>query len=443
MKQLTAILVAFCLLCCLLAGCGNTAGSTSAAPAASGSADAPQSAGNEQQEPVEITYWFNEDNEGTHARMLLDRWNEYCGGRIKLNLEPIPANSYYDKLITAISTGTGPDVFLMWPSYLPTLVDMDALVDLTDAFADWEYMDQVSQVMLDTAHGGYEQLYSFPRSAVVMYLYCRSDMFKAAGLEYPTTLEEFYEACEKLTADTDGDGVTDVYGFGMRGARNGNQMWSSFVLNAVPDGDYYDAQMQPQMLKEQIVAANQNYIDIYKNGWAPPTSPTDGFGEISQNFKSGVTAMLYHHIGSSAAMKEALGENVVAVPVPAAADGTRYGVMEVTNLAVNAASPNPEAAIEFIQWLSSPEIQDIVCTELQQVPWMESVQNMEKYAEDPFFAASIDSLKFSHPVPTNAEFTPFSEEIWPQTFQRALTGEITSQEMMEILQDTLTIKNAS
>ena len=435
MKRFIAILVALSMLCCMLVSCSSTSAlEESTSPSGTSGKTATE-------DPIEITYWFNEDNEGTHAKMLLDRWEEYCGGRIKLNLEPIPANSYYDKLITAISTGTGPDVFLMWPSYLPTLVDMDALVDLTDAFSDWEYMDEVSDTMLETAHGGYEELYSFPRSAVVMYLYCRADMFEAAGLNYPTTMNEFYEACKELTMDTNGDGTTDVYGFGMRGARNGNQMWSSFVFNAQPDGDYYDTEKQPQMLKDEIIAANQKYIEIYKNGWAPPTSPTDGFGEISQNFKSGVTAMLYHHIGSSAAMKDALGENVVAVPVPASEDGTRYGVMEVTNLGVNAASQNQEAAIEFIQWLSSPEIQDIVCTELQQVPWLESVQSMEKYSEFPLFEASIDSLGFSHPVPTNAEFTPFSEEVWPQTFQRALTGEITSQEMMEILQDTLTIKD--
>ncbi len=436
MKKFVTVALCLSMLATSLAGCGaNSSSGVSEAGAATAQTDGT--------EPVEITYWFNEDNEGTHAAMLLDRWNEYCGGRIKLNLEPIPASSYYDKLITAISTGTGPDVFLMWPSYLSTMVDMGALVDLSDAFSDWEYMDEVSDVMLETAHGGYEELYSFPRSAVVMYLYCRSDMFAEAGLDYPETMDEFYEACEKLTQDTDGDGITDVYGFGMRGARNGNQMWSSFVFNSRPDGDYYDDNQVPQMLAEEFIEANQKYLEIYQNGWAPPTAPTDDFAEISQNFKSGVTAMLYHHIGSSAAMKEALGDNVVAVPIPAAEDGTRYGVTEITTLGVNAASENQEAAIEFIKWLSSPEIQDVVCTELQQVPWLESVQSMDKYSQDPFFSASIESLSFSHPVPTNAEFTPFSEEIWPQTFQRALMGEIDSQQMMQILQDTLTIKETN
>lgn len=435
MKRTLATLLALSMLAGTLTACGGASASSDAPvsqAASTGDSAAPS-------EPVEITYWFNEDNEGTHAAMLLDRWNEYCGGRITLNLEPIPASSYYDKLITAISTGTGPDVFLMWPSYLSTLVEMDALTDLSDAFADWEYMDEVSDMMLETAHGGYEELYAFPRSAVVMYLYCRTDLFEEAGLAYPETMEQFYEACEKLTADTDGDGTTDVYGFGMRGARNGNQMWSSFVFNSLPGGDYYDDNAVPQMLNEQMIAANQDYMDIYLNGWAPPTAPTDGFSEISQNFKSGVTAMLYHHIGSANAMKEALGSNVIAVPVPAAADGTRYGVTEVTTLGVNAASPNQDAAIEFIQWLSSPEIQDIVCTELQQVPWLKSVQELDHYAQDPFFATSIDSLEFSHVVPTNAEFTAFSEEVWPQTFQRALMGELTSRQMMETLQNTLTI----
>lgn len=120
MKRFIVILVALSMLCCMLVSCSSTSAlEESTSPSGTSGKTATE-------DPIEITYWFNEDNEGTHAKMLLDRWEEYCGGRIKLNLEPIPANSYYDKLITAISTGTGPDVFLMWPSYLPTLVDMDA-----------------------------------------------------------------------------------------------------------------------------------------------------------------------------------------------------------------------------------------------------------------------------------------------------------------------------
>ena len=48
----------------------------------------------------------------------------------------------------------------------------------------------------------------------------------------------------------------------------------------------------------------QDYIDLYKNGYAPETAPNDGFAQVIDNFKSGLTAMTIHHIGSSAQMME-------------------------------------------------------------------------------------------------------------------------------------------
>ena len=49
------------------------------------------------------------------------------------------------------------------------------------------------------------------------------------GIEVPTTYEEFLQAIEKCTMDTNGDGQTDVYGFGMRGATGGQEPWGSFI----------------------------------------------------------------------------------------------------------------------------------------------------------------------------------------------------------------------
>ena len=39
-----------------------------------------------------------------------------------------------------------------------------------------------------------------------------NDMFEEAGPEVPKTWDEWKDAAEKLTKDTDGDGEPDIYG---------------------------------------------------------------------------------------------------------------------------------------------------------------------------------------------------------------------------------------
>ena len=61
----------------------------------------------------------------------------------------------------------------------------------------------------------------------------------------------------------------------------------------------------------------QDFMDLYQNGYTPPTAPSDGFSRLLINFKSGLTAMTIHHIGSSAGMVETFGDDVAAFVFPA------------------------------------------------------------------------------------------------------------------------------
>lgn len=74
-----------------------------------------------------------------------------------------------------------------------------------------------------------KSVYVMPWNTQVLYVYYRPSMFKKVGISVPKTYAEFLEACRKLTQDTNGDGKTDVYGFGMRGAKGGQEPWGSFI----------------------------------------------------------------------------------------------------------------------------------------------------------------------------------------------------------------------
>ena len=425
-----------------MAGCSGGGGSASTEKAAEKTAGAAtekavQDGTEGSQEPIELTYWYWEDEQGTIENMLKDKWEAYAGDRIKVNFESVPSSSFHDKLITAISTGTGPDVFICKPMWAPELYGMGGLMNMEDVFEGWEYADEVDDFMLEQMRAGLDKLYLYPRTTIVMYLYCRKSMFEKAGIDYPKTVDEFFDACEKLTVDTDGDGKTDQYGFGMRGGNGVHYMWSSFVFSALKDKDYYDGEGKASLADEKLAEMNQKYIDLYQNGYVPPSAITDGFSEVLTNFKSGVTAMLYHHIASITTIKETFGDDFEVIPVPTGESGQAFGCQEMTGWAINPNSKNLEAAEEFVKWASSPEIHDVRCEKLQQVPFMSSVQALDKYKNDQAYKVSMDNMLSAHTLPVGPEITTYTEEIWAQTFQRALMGELSSMEMLEQLDKCL------
>ena len=94
--------------------------------------------------------------------------------------------------------------------------------------------DDISDNIYDVmkkAGGSDDSLYLMPWNIQVLYVYYRPSIFKEAGItETPKTYDEFLEDIKKCTMDTNGDGKTDVYGFGMRGASGGQEPWGRFHL---------------------------------------------------------------------------------------------------------------------------------------------------------------------------------------------------------------------
>lgn len=392
------------------------------------------------EETVDVVWWYYEDMDGQVKELFEPMWEAYEGkGNINLIFEHVGQDTYHDKLLPALVAGDGPDIFKMAPSWLPELMGIDAVMQLDDYVKDWDVVKSgdIPGSVMQMAYANQDNLYTMPFTNVVLYLYCRKDLFEAAGVDYPTTLDEFYDACEKLTRDTDGDGAIDTYGFAMRGASGGHNMWAGLVFNAAEGIGYIDAEGNPAFNTPEVVAANQRYIDLFLNGYAPPTSPTDGMKEIMQNFKSGIAAMVCHHVGSSPDLIETVGEdNLVVIPMPTN-NGVQYVPMDPFNIAVNANTKNPEAVMTVLEWICSPEFQSTYCKAVGQVPWLKSVMAEEYFQTNMFQKPSVDSVEAAVAVPVIAPMANFTGQVWPQTFQRALIGEITSEEMIQTLADAL------
>ena len=383
-------------------------------------------------EDTTIKFWFWADNDAYADTMqeMIDDFNATNGKGITVIGQQYPwdGGAYSQNLLTAAIGGGGPDVATFKLTATPSFVGNDLLANLDEFIANWEDKDQINENLYNTMRtaSGTDSIYVMPWNTQVLYVYYRPSMFEAAGVTVPTTYEEFLDACAKLTRDTDGDGKTDVYGFGMRGSNGGQEPWGCFVYAGGGDWEHLDS--------EGAIKGMQDYIDLYTNGYAPETAPNDGFAQVIDNFKSGLTAMTIHHIGSSAQMMELFGDDVAAFVFPAG-EG-QWTSMGDTETVMFESCANKEAAFEWMAYLATGKGQETWCTVTGNVPVAARVQEMEQFQSNPFMKVSIEGAPVAGILPILDTTTEWISN-WPGTIQQALLGQITAEECMKTLQAAL------
>lgn len=371
-----------------------------------------------------VRFWYHFDNPDNPVADLVAKF-EAANPGITVEAENIPWNSYYDNLYTAIAGGNAPDAAMVKLFAQPRLVEMGALEPIDDRVAGWDGKADLQDDLLKINGGPDGKQYYLPVQYVVSYLYYRADLFAEAGLQPPKTCDDFAKAAKALTRDTNGDGQPDIWGFGFRGGKGGYDHWGPFVLSAGAKFEKGGLTSQP------VIAANTWLVDLYRNQKLfPPSAPNDGFQEIIAAFQQGRTAMTIHHIGSSAGMVKALGDKVSAVPVPEC-NGGRWTSYGDESLAVLSSAEDKDAAWKWIAFLASGDANVEFNKATGQLPVTKSGAANWTLHEKRFVDATVQSLPFAHSLPAVSQTADFVNTVWPAAMQRALTGEITPEQMMQ------------
>lgn len=383
-------------------------------------------------EETTIKFWFWADNDEyaqTMQDMIAD-FNATNGKGITVVGEQYPwdGGAYSNNLLTAALGGGAPDVSTFKLTATPSFTSNNLLANLDEMIANWADKDQINDNLYNVmkSASGTDSVYVMPWNTQVLYMYYRPSMYEAAGIELPTTYEEFLTACEKLTRDVDGDGKTDVYGFGMRGSNGGQEPWGSFIHATGGTWETLDS--------AEAIQGMQDYIDLFQKGYAPPTAPNDGFSQVIDAFKSGLTAMTVHHTGSYAQMVEQFGDDVGAFVFPAGKG--QWTSMGDTETVMFESCQNKEAAFEWMTYLATGKGQETWCTVTGNVPVAARVQALPQFQDNRFMKASIEGSPVAGILPVLDTTTEWISN-WPAVIQQALLGDITAEECMQELQATL------
>ncbi|HHV11535.1 MAG TPA: extracellular solute-binding protein [Clostridiales bacterium] len=194
-KKVLATILSFAMVASTLIGCGNadkgtpgTSDATTTAPTAT-EGDTPAASKEDLNGTLTFTIWDNNLNTFIEENDMVAKFQEQYPN-IDIEVEKIKDDSeYWNAMKMRASANQLPDIMFNKPFTLSRFKDY--LIDLssTDACANNE---------LANGYAIDGKVLGIPMTAGYEYVYYWKDMFKEAGVEVPTTWEEFVTAAKTL-----------------------------------------------------------------------------------------------------------------------------------------------------------------------------------------------------------------------------------------------------
>ena len=207
-------------------------------------------------------------------------------------------------------------------------------------------------------NGNGKNILGFPIRGHVQLMFYRRDIFEKLGLKAPGTWDDMVDAGKLITAKTDLSGGAMYYG---KTAGQNLMIWFNYLWGA--GGDLLDAEGQPAFNSPAGVAATQAYIDVMlKHKAAPAASAsfneTDAVNSVAQG-KSAMVPVWWWRYASLVDPKVSTlkPEQVAFAPLPSMPGKPNTTYTNTWFYGINRNSKKKAAAMEFLTWLSQPEIE--------------------------------------------------------------------------------------
>ena len=392
---------------------------------------------------------------------ILSEYTEKTGTEIQF--ESLPSADYRTWLMTQFAADQGPDVYTGiiydmssdyqsgYLSNFKDLYDQESAYDTGKAWKD-TLPDYIRERMYLTA----DDVPGYPTATAVVRIFYNKTMLDQVGAEVPETWADFMDVCQKLKD-------ADITPFAFPNATIGDLSWLWFNNSVC-------SQMDPGIVDE---------LDVSGNGYVELAEICKGMDEgkidfTDENLKASFELMKdfsqywtsdYNGLDQSTAvdmfargevaMVQAMSTKLESVEA-VVGDSFEYGVMPVPEITdethecalgksvilggqpdiifgINKSLEEDEekynAALDFVQYMSSPEIQLRLAEELCRIPLANTVELPEKLAG---FKITEEPLRM-------AWYTGINEKLrnyFHRAGQEYLSDSITVDEFAETMNDS-------
>ena len=373
-----------------------------------------------------INYWhhFTSQAEFAGLKAVMEAFAK-ANPEIVVTQENIPNPEFMAKFTAAVVSGSRPDTTMVTAERLADMLAMEGLIDITARVDGWS---EKSNFPADRWAGISREgkIYGVPAFAFVDWGYYRSDWFEEAGIAGPpTTYAEFVDIAKKLT-----DPAKGRFGFGMRGGAGGQKyvldMMESFGAPVVsPDGTI-------GLDRDKAIEAVKFYAGLFTTEKVvPPSAPGDGYRQIMEAFRTGQTAMVWHHTGSfqeiSAALKPGVEFKTFAIPAGPSARVARLAYLYNALMS----DKNADAAWDWVSYWGQSEPAIALLEKTGYFPANAAVVKDERITSNPLYAPAVETLSFGR-LPANfVGIAGWSEHTVLAAFQKVLIGQMTAEDAVD------------
>jgi multiple sugar transport system substrate-binding protein len=363
----------------------------SLALAASACGGGSSTGGGSNDSPKELTYWAS--NQGASIEVdkkvlqpELDKFEKRTG--IKVKLEVVPWSDLLNRILTATTSGQGPDVLNIGNTW-------SASLQATGALLPWDAknFDKIGgrDRFVDSALGSTgvegQDPAAVPLYSMAYALYYNKQMFADAGIDGPpATWDDLIAAGKKLSKD-------GKWGIGTEGSNPSENVHHAFVFAKQHGADFFTADGKADFTNDGVVAAVKQYVDLMaKDRIIAPGNAEYAQNQSVSDFAKGKTGMLLWQSASANLKSQGMSEDaygIAPVPVQSGTPGAGKQVNSMVagiNLAVFKNSDNLDGATKFVKFMTSDAEQKILNTAYSSIPPVKAAQ------QDPAFNSPANAV---------------------------------------------------
>jgi multiple sugar transport system substrate-binding protein len=344
------------------------------------------SGGGDDSSPKTLTYWAS--NQGRSIQQdqqvlgpELKKFEAKTG--IKVKLEVIGWPDLLNRILAATSSGQGPDVVNVGNTWSASLQATGAFQSFDDATIGkvGGKAKFIPSTLTSTGAPGKPPAF-VPLYGLAYGLFYNKKLFADAGLQPPKSWQELVADAKKLT-----DPAKKQYGVVMEGASYTEGAHFAFMFGRQNGANLFQ-NGQPGFDSPQMVAGVKQYVDLMATQKVvnPSNAEYLNDADMLKDFAGGKAAMMMIQSYAPKGLAEngmKAGEfGVVPIPAP---DPLPPGGHKVSshvagiNIGVFKNTKNKDGALKLIDFLTSPEEQKILDTQLGPLPVVQQAYDDPKF----------------------------------------------------------------
>jgi len=341
---------------------------------------------------------------------------------IKVNVTPIAWDVAHDKLLTSVAGNQTPDVSQMGTTWMGEFAKTGALDEVSDSIdLDSFFESARSTGIVD------ETAYGVPWYVETRLLYYRTDIAEKAGIaEPPQTWDELKTMA---TAMKEKGGAK----YGISLSPNNWQEFLPFVWQN--GGEVVSEEGEFTFDSPEVVEALEFYQSFFKEGLTAASVP-EGF-DITPAFVQGTHPMFFSGPWHMSLIQETGGADIegkwAVAPMPEKESGTSF--IGGSDLVVFKNSDNKAAAWKFVEYLSTPEVQQKWYTTVSALPSVESAWDSGTLSTDENLSLFGEQLKDAKTPPVIPRWEQVAVDAVNSEVEKATVGDSSPEQAAKSMQE--------